>query len=149
MAGYVPDTGRYEASRRGINSQYGSESATNAYGRFLSQQRGSRQLSDQTRTFKRSMPGFTSQFGARGLSGPNAQSGVMQRSMQNYVGDYYRNQARTGQDMTQGLQQYDLEQARLDDWRQGSLADLQLQRTQDIASAAQNLEALKTYFGGY
>lgn len=149
MPGYVPDSGKYEAARRGISDRYGTESATNAYGRFLSQQRGSRQLSDSTRNFNRSMPGFTARFGARGLSGPNAQSGVMQRSMQNYVGDHYRNQARMGQDMTNELQGYDLGQSQLDAWRQSSLADLELQRTQDIASAAANLEALKTYFGGF
>jgi hypothetical protein len=72
----------------------------------------------------------------------------MQRSMQNYVGDYYRDYARAGQDQTQGLQQFDLEQNRMDAWRTGSLADLELQRTQEIANAAQNLEALRAYFGG-
>lgn len=144
----VPDTGYYEASRRSINDQYGTDSTMNAYGRFLSQQRGSRSLGDMTQGFQRGYAPMRSQYGARGLSGGGLRSGAMQGAMQRYVGDYYQNYGRQAQDITQGLQQYDLEQARLNSWRTRSMADLDLQQAQEIARAAQNIEALKQYYGG-
>ena len=145
---YAPDTGKYEAARRGINDQYGGGTAVNAYGRFLGQQRGSRQLTDMSRGFERSYPGFGASFAPRGMTGNGINSGVMQRSMQNYVGDFQRDYARSQQDLTQSLQGYDLQQAQLDAWKQGQLADLELARSQEIANAAMNLEALRNYYGG-
>lgn len=140
--------GAYEAARRGIEQKYTTDAATNAYGRFLSQQRGQRGLSDMTDTFKRQYAPYRSSFAARGLSGGNVTSGVTQNAMRNYVGDYYREFGRGQQDLAQNLQQYDLGQAQLDSWRQDELSNLQLRQAQEIASAAQNLEALRAYLGG-
>lgn len=144
----VPDTGYYEASRRSVNDQYGTDSTMNAYGRFLSQQRGSRSLGDTTQNFKRGYAPMRSQYGQRGLSGGGLRSGAMQGAMQRYVGDYYQNYGRQAQDVTQDLQGYDLNQARLNSWRTSSMADLDLQQAQEIARAAENIEALKQYYGG-
>ena len=89
-----------------------------------------------------------SQYGQRGLSGGGLRSGAMQGAMQRYVGDYYQNYGRQAQDATQELQGYDLNQARLNSWRTSSMADLDLQQAQEIARAAENIEALKQYYGG-
>jgi len=140
--------GGYEAARRGVESNYTTNSATNAYGRFLSQQRGSRDLGDQTRNFQQSWPGYRAQFGQRGLSGSGVNSGVQQASMANYIGDYNRQYGRTQQDITQGLQQYDLSQAQLDSIRQDELMNIEMQRAQEIASTAASLAALQQYLGG-
>lgn len=145
-AGY--NGGPYEAARRNIENRYTTDAATNAYGRFLSQQRGQRGLSDTTQTFERGYPNYRAQFGARGLMGSGITSGTQQAAMRRYVGDYQTALGRQQQDLTQNLQQYDLGQSQLDLWRQDELANLELQRAQEIANAAQNLQALRAWLGG-
>lgn len=140
--------GYYESQRRGIENKYTTDAASNAYGRFLSQQRGQRGLSDMTDQFNRNYTPYRSTFAQRGLAGGDVSSGIQRGAMQRYVGDYYQNYGRAQQDLTQNLQQYDLSQSQLDSWRQNELANLQLQQAQEIASAAQNLEALRAYLGG-
>lgn len=140
--------GYYESQRRGIENKYTQDAASNAYGRFLSQQRGQRGLSDITDMFKRNYAPYRSTFAARGLSGGNVTSGITQNAMRNFVGDYYRDFGRSQQDLAQNLQQYDLNQSQLDAWRQDELSNLQLRQAQEIAQAAQNLEALRAYLGG-
>lgn len=142
------DYGGYERAKGDIDYKYTNEAATNAYGRFLSQQRGQRNLGDMTRSFQRSFPRQKSQFGARGLAGSGAQSGVMKRSMNNYIGDYGRQYGRTQQDITQGLQQYDLGQMNLDEWRNRALTDLETDKANEIATTAQNLEQWRQIMGG-
>ena len=85
------DSGYYEGARRGINDQYAAQMAANTYSKSLSQTRGKRSLSEMQTGFKRSIPGFTSQWGQRGLGGGGIKSGVMQQAMGNYLGDYTRN----------------------------------------------------------
>jgi hypothetical protein len=144
----IPDTGAYEAKRRGVEDQYTSSAARNSYTRFLAQQRGERGMSDMSQGFKRSFPTFGASFAPRGMAGPGVNSGVMQRSMKNYVGDFNRNYARAGQELAQGLQGYDLEQADLDAWKTRSLADIEMDKQREISQAAQYLEALRPLFGG-
>lgn len=146
MAGY--DYGGYERQKNDIYHKYGTDATTNAYGRFISQQRGERSLGDQSRQFGRDMPTFKASFGARGLSGPGVQSGTMQNSMNQFVGDYTRNYGRAQQDLTSDLQNYDLQQGQLDAWRQQSLASLEAQKAAGIAADAQNIEWLRQQLGG-
>ena len=141
------DYGGYERSKNQIYSQYGNEATTNAYGRFISQQRGQRGLGDMSREFGRSMPHFKANFGTRGLSGPGVRSGTMRNSMNQYVGDYAQQYGRAQQDMTQELQQADVRQSNLDAWRQQSLADLEAEKAAGIARDAQNIEWLRQQMG--
>jgi len=140
--------GQYEAARRGVENQYTQNSTQNAYGRFLSQQRGQRSLGDMQQGFQRSYPGYTAQFGQRGLSGGGVNSGAMQQSMGNYIGDYYRDYGRAQQDLTQELQQFDLGQSQLDAWRQNELMNIEQQKANDIANTANILQMLQQYLGG-
>ena len=145
--GAAPDYGGYERQRADVDYRYGNEATQNAYGRFLSQQRGSRQLGDMDRSFRRSFPGFKAGFAQRGMAGPGVNSGVMQQSMSNYMGDYGRDLGRAQQDATQQLQQFDMSQNQLDAWRQQSITGIESQKANDIASAAQNLQLLKQLIG--
>lgn len=140
--------GSYEAQRRGVENQYANNSSQNAYGRFLSQQRGQRDLSDRTRNFQRSYPGYQASFGQRGMSGPGVGSGVREQSMANYIGDHYRGYGRAQQDYTQELQQYDLAKYQNDAWRQNALMDIEAQKASDIANTASTLAMLQQYLGG-
>jgi len=142
------DSGYYEAQRRGVEDTYAAGMAQNAFSRTLAQQRGNRSLSDMSRTFKRQLPTFTSQFGQRGLGGGGIQSGVMQQSMSNYLGDYTRSYGNAQNDLTNELRGFDLSGAQLGAQRTSGLADIELARNREIAVAAQNIEALRARLGG-
>lgn len=149
LDGYgVANSGDYNRQANDLQYRYNTDRAQNAYGRFLSQQRGSRSLGDLSRGFNRQLPGFKAQFGQRGLSGPGITSGVMQRSMGNYLGDYARDYGRIQQDATQEAQNYDLQGSQMDAMYNNSLAALQQRKQSDIANAALAIEALRPYLGG-
>ena len=98
--------------------------------------------------FQRKTPLFKSQFGQRGLAGPNVQSGVMQNSMNQYLGDYGRDYGRAQQDLTQQLQGYDMNQSNLDAWRQQQMGDIEAQKATAIANDAAQIEWLRSIVGG-
>ena len=148
LLGGVPDTGYYEQRRRSVNEQYGADSANNAYARFLSQQRGDRDLATATRGFKRGFEGFRAQGAQRGLTGGGMQSGAMRRAMGNYLGDYTRTYGETQQDLTDSLRQFDMNQAQMTASKDNVLADLELEKAREIAFAAQNIEQLRGLLGG-
>ena len=142
------DTSVYERQRRGIEDDYATKSATNAYSRFLSQQRGDRNIADYSRDFTRKMPSLTAAYGRRGLAGGGVQSGVYGRAMQNYVGDYQQQMSRAYADQAQEGRQYDLSEAQLTSARDKALADMETDKAKEIALAASYLSALKPQFGG-
>jgi hypothetical protein len=149
LSGYgVPDTGAYTQAASDLQYRYNTDRSTNAYGRFLSQQRGNRTLSDYTQGFQRTLPSYKSSFMQRGLGGPGINSGVMRRSMGNFLGDYASQYGRAQQDAQQEAQNYDLQGAQMDAYYNNSLAALEQQKQQDIANAAAAIEALRPFLGG-
>jgi hypothetical protein len=149
MATFTPyNAGDYERRKSGIEYDYGNQIATNAYGRFLGQQRGQRQLGDMSTQFGRQYPTYRAQFGQRGLAGPGVRSGIQRQAMTNYLGDYAQQYGRAQQDLTQEGQQFDLNEQRLGAFRQQSLADLEAQKAAQIANDAQALEYLRQLVGG-
>lgn len=148
MAYQAPDYGGYTRSKADVDYDYGQRSTQNAYGRFLGQQRFERNVGDRQRQFGRSYSPYKANFGRRGLSGGGIDSGAMRQSMGRFVGDYAQDVGRMYQDQTLQNQQYDLEQANLDQWRQRAIQDIDTQKANDIAWTAQNLEALRELLGG-
>jgi hypothetical protein len=144
----IPDYGGYERQRGDVNYKYTTDSATNAYGRFLGQQRYERQSGDAMRNYGRAYPGYKAQFGQRGFGTGGINSGAMQRSMNNFVGDFQRDYTRAAQDQTVANQHFDLQQVNLDQYRQQALQDIETQKANDIANAALNLQYWKTAMGG-
>lgn len=142
------DSGYYESARRGINDQYAAQMAANTYSQQLSQTRGNRALSEMQLGFRRSIPGFSSQFGQRGFGGGMGRSGVMQQAMGNYLGDYTREYGAAQNDLAEQMRQFELNAAQYGAQRAGGLADLELQRNREIAFAAQNIAALRQLLGG-
>jgi hypothetical protein len=141
------DSGYYEQQRRGIDDQYAAQLASNTFARTLAQTRGDRSLNMMSQGFKRQTPSFLASFGQRGFGG-SVQSGVMQRSMQNYVNDYTQSYGGAQNDLTNQLRQYDLTGAQLGAQHSNSLAEMQLAKAREIAYAAQNIEALRQSLGG-
>lgn len=149
LGGYgVPDTGAYEQEAADLGYRYNTDKASNAYGRFLSKQRGDRSLGGMQRNFNRDLPNYRAGFGQRGLAGGGIRSGSMNRSMGNYLGDYARDYGQAQQDMQQEAQNYDLQGAQLDAYYNNSLAALEQRKQTEIANAALALEALRPYLGG-
>jgi hypothetical protein len=142
------DAGYYESQRRGIDDQYAAQMASNTFARTLAQQRGNRDLNLMTQGFQRQTPSFMAGFGQRGFGGGNVRSGVMQRSMQNYVNDFTQQYGNAQNDLTAQLRQYDLTGTQLGAQRSSSLAEMELAKAREIAYAAQNIEALRQAMGG-
>lgn len=143
----APNYGGYERQRGDVEYKYTTDSTTNAYGRFLGQQRYERQTADANRAYGRAYPGYKANFGQRGLSGGGVKSGAMRHSMNNFVGDYQREYQRAAQDQTLANQQFDLNQANLDQYRQQALQGIETDKANEIAMAAQNLQQLRDLLG--
>ena len=148
MAYQAPDYGGYTRKRADVDYDYGNQSTQNAYGRFLGQQRFERNVGDMGRSFGRQYAPNKATFGQRGLSGGGINSGAMRQSMGRFVGDYARDVGRQYQDQTLQNQNYDLQQANLDQWRQRALQDIETQKANEIAWTAQNLQQLREMLGG-
>jgi|SRR6478609_931959 len=146
-AGY--NSAGYAQAASDVQYRYNTDKAQNAYGRFLSQQRGERTLGDMQTNFNRSLPKFGAQWGQRGLAGPGINSGVRQRAYSNYLGDFGRDYTRTQSDIQQDLGNYDLQSAQSDAWLTSSLASIEADRQAEIANQALAIEALRPYLGGY
>lgn len=144
----APDYGGYTRKRADVDYQWGDQTANNAYARFLGQQRYERGVGDRKRSFGRAYAPQKASFGRRGLSGGGINSGAMKESMGRFVGDYTRDQTRAAQDQTLANQQYDMEQARLNQWRQQAINDIETNKANEIAWTAQNLSTLQEMFGG-
>ena len=142
------DSGYYESLTRGIEGEYAAGMAGNTYSQTLARNRGNRDLSFMKQSFQRGVPSFTAGFGQRGFGGGGVRSGVMQRAMSNYLGDFQRTYSGAEQDLTDQLRQYDLTAAQLGAQRTSALADIELQRAREISLTAQNIEALRAAFGG-
>jgi len=141
------DTSVYTRQAQGIQNDYAAKSATNAYSRFLSQQRGDRGITDYQRDFNRSLPKVTAQYGKRNLAGAGVTSGVYGKAMQTYVGDYQQNLNRQLADQQTDLRSYDLTEAQLSTARDRALSDMETDKAKEIAMAASYLSALKPQFG--
>ena len=129
----------YEARRRGYVSQYGTTGAMNAYANFLSQQRGNRERQNLNEQYDKATPQLVRNFSRRGMVGPNVQSGLFARGLQ----DFAKQRARTFSEFDQGQQEqqraYDLSEAnRLESFK-NQLLDMESEKAQTIANAAREL----------
>jgi hypothetical protein len=143
----VVDPSVYQQQINSVNRQYGQQSAMNAFGRFVSQQRGKRTIADYTQNFKRQTPSWTAAWGRRGMTGGGVRSGTYQNALRNWVGDYSQNLNRAYADQQYDLNQFDLNQANLQVNKQAALTDIQVNKAREIANAARYLNALKGQFG--
>lgn len=142
------DSSVYERQRRGIENNYSNQAATNAYSRFLSQQRSNRSIGDYQQGFSKALPHWTASWGKRGMAGPGVNSGVYHNAMQNYMGDYTQNVNRQYADQATDMRQYDLSGAQLASARDQALADNEVDKAKEIAMNAAYLQSLKPQLGG-
>ena len=148
LSGYGMNNAGYAAEANDLQYRYNTDRRQNAYGRFLSQQRGDRSLGDMSRNFNRGLPSYKAGFAQRGLAGGGIRSGAMGRSMQNMLGDYAIDYGRAQQDALEEARQYDAQSAELDATYNNNLAGGEARKQSEIANAALALEALRPYLGG-
>jgi putative heme degradation protein len=140
------DESIYEAQRRSVTNRYSQQAATNALGRFVSQQRGDRGIADYQRDYRRQMPNYTASYGQRGLTGSGVKSGVYNTAMRNFVGDHGQNLNRMYADQQTEANQYDLNMANYESEKQMALADIEATKAREIANAASYLTSLRGQF---
>lgn len=102
--------------RRNATSQYGASAASSAYSRFLSQQRGTRQVKDMTEAQNKYVPQMANSYSQRRLAGPGINSGIYRQALTDYA---------TKQNQLFGEQQaaYNAEQSQFDITDAGLLTD--------------------------
>jgi hypothetical protein len=142
------NSGYYAQQSSDAQYRANTDLANNAYGRLLSQQRGSRNLGGLQRNFNRQLPGYKSSFSQRGMAGPGIQTGVMQRGMSNYMGDYARDYGQAVEDNNNELMGFDRNAAQIQSGLQQNLSGIEQNKQNDIANAALMLEQLRPYLGG-
>jgi len=131
----------YEARRRGYTQQYAATGAMNAYANFLSQQRGTRDRTNMMQQYDKAQPQIASAYARRGLQGPNVQSGIFARGLQDFAKQRAQGLQQFDQGQMESNRAYDLTEAqRLEAFR-NQLADMESEKAQTIADAARQLFA--------
>ena len=131
----------YEARRRTATQSFGATGAMNAYAQFLSQQRGTRDRTNMTDQYNRAQPQVAAAYARRGLQGPNVQSGIFSRGLQDFAKQRAQSMQQFDQGQLENQRGYDLGEAqRLEGFR-NQLADMESEKAQTIADAARQLYA--------
>lgn len=142
------DFSQYERRRRGVNDDWAAKRAASDFGRFTSQQRGSQQLGDYRRDYKRGHQGFMGNQARRGTTGPDVQSGAFRQALGRRVGDFTRGEGRIQQGIDWNNQRYDQENANMDRWRRESLQDIEYDKQRQIALTAAGIAGVRPLIGG-
>ena len=136
-------TSQYNRSVQGVNDDFAAKRTANTFSRTLAQRRGSRNISDYQRNFRTQLPQYQQNFARRNM----ADSGVYQKALGRYTGDYSRGLSRMQEDNAAQQYQFDINDATLVAERDRVLQDLALQKAQQIAMTAMHINSLKPYMG--
>lgn len=137
------DASQFEARRRSLLSNYAAQGAMNAYQRFLSQQRGQRDLLNLNEQYEREAPRVVGSFGRRGLVGPGVQSGAFKRAMADFAKNRIRATAEAQRDLDQGSALSQLEERQLREQYMNDLSDLEFAKARQIEQDALELLRLR------
>lgn len=131
----------YEARRRGYTQQYAATGAMNAYANFLSQQRGTRDRTNMMDQYDKAQPQIAAGYARRGLQGPNVQSGIFARGLQDFAKQRAQGLQQFDQGQMESNRMYDLTEAQRQEAFRNQLADMESEKAQTIADAARQLFA--------
>jgi hypothetical protein len=138
---FLPYQQKSQALQTGLDAKLNA----NTYARFLNKQRGSRQMFDTKQEFEQKTPGVIGSFTKRGVAGPGVQSGIFQRGLDEF-GRQQTNAIQGVQDtMDEGERQLKEQEAELRAEYANNVADLELQKQNQIAQSAATLSAFKPY----
>lgn len=135
---------QYEPRRRAAAGQRDAMLAQNAFSRFLSQQRGSRQISDLDRGMARGVEGVSAGYGRRGLRN----SGIMGEGMREYARGWQTNRNDMMQALADKLNELNLSDARANADFAAIEAEIEGQKQRDILATAASLAGMRPFLGG-
>jgi hypothetical protein len=122
-----------------------AQSEANTKAVFYGQQRGARRVADIRQRYSEGFTPLVSSFGRRGFGGPNVQSGIRTDSLEKYAKNQQSELNMESENLQEELNNLSLkeagEQADLEDY----LAQLRLQKQQNIISDAMNIRQMASY----
>jgi hypothetical protein len=142
MDAYYGDYGMAEATAR---KRRATQSIANRQSAQLGQMRGQRSLSKLTQQLTEGFRPKMAEYGSRGLAGPNVKSGIQRAGLSRYAADMQERLGETTQQLQDeanlAVSQEANAQAELEDY----LAQLQLQKKQNVINAATALKQYAAY----
>lgn len=139
---YYQDFGLSEAAQIARRQK---RSIANQQAALLGQQRGARRIADITKAGVQGYNPLVSQYGRRGLAGPNVQSGIARKGLEDYAAGL---QAQLGAEQTSiadELQKIAMDEAVSQADLESYLAEQRLQKQRDIINAATQLRQFASY----
>jgi|SaaInlV_125m_DNA_1040241.scaffolds.fasta_scaffold73237_1 hypothetical protein len=133
----------YQNQRRNLTSDFAARKANNTFGRAQSRRDGARREADTRRQFKRGAPRVTQNFASRGLGN----SGVYQRALQEYTGDYARDLGRQTENRYAQDQQFAFNDAQYQAEYDRQLGQMELEKARMIAETAAGITGLRPLMG--
>ncbi len=141
------DFSPYEAKRRTAFDQLSAGTSRNAYAKFLSKQRGDRNLEMMKGSFQKQMPTYVSGLLQRGLGGPSVRSGIADRTLNDAAVNFQN----TYSDATDALNQeqagFNNTQASYQDAYNNAINDIESEKARAIRESAYSLNAFKPFLG--
>jgi hypothetical protein len=134
----------YEPQKRAAREQRDATMAQNAYSRFLSQQRGSRDFSSLERQGSRGLENLGSTLARRGLRN----SGIRQQQSGQYAETWMNQRNDLLDALRQQLSQFDLQDAQAMSGYNSTVGEIELQKQRDILATAAALRGMAPYLGG-
>lgn len=140
------DPSYFEGLRNRALADYSTQSAMNAYRRYLAEtagQRGIQTIQEAAFGQRREVPRLTSSFARRGLTGKGVRSGLYNKALSDYATQRAQRLGQAQENLASQLRGYDLTGAGLRSQYEQTLADIERRRAQAIAEDAATLSGLK------
>lgn len=134
----------YDQRQRAAATQRDAQLAQNAYSRFLSQQRGTRNLADLNRGMTEGLGKFGASFGRRGLRN----SGIFARAQNDYASSWAQQAANVNDQTAQQLNQLNFADQSANANYQSLAAEMEAQKQAQIMATAAQLNDFRNYLGG-
>ena len=131
----------YQAKTRAAAGTRDATLATNAYSRFLAQQRGSRSLVDINKNMTRGMEGLASSYGRRGMG----YSGAFSRGQSDYGESWTQQNNDVNDGIAQAMRQADLGDAGAYTQYDSTVADVEAQKAAQIQADAAHLDNFRPF----
>lgn len=145
MAGTFADFSLpFETKRRSAQQGRDATMAQNAYSRFLSQQRGTRDLADLERGMTAGVEGLGSGIARRGLR----HSGIAQTATNDYASKWTQGRQDINDTLMNAMRGYEMSDQSAQASYLNTEADLQAQKQAQILATAAALQPFKSFLGG-
>jgi len=144
MAGTYADFALpYETKLRSAQMTRDATLSQNAYSRFLSQQRGTRNLADLERGMGNGTEQLGSHYASRGLQN----SGIAVGGTNDYASKWMQGRQDINDSLMEAMRQYGLSDTNAQATYQSTAADLAYQKQQNILNTAAQLQQFQPFLG--